>query len=244
MYKKIITITTIICLASSYVRTIDIAKYPDVMFDNDGLVVIENDVTIGQGTKIGCGVHLLGNTSIGQHCIVSHYSILKNCTLGDNVIIDSHCVLENTVIESGAQIGPFAHISESSKIGTKAIIGNFVEVKRSSIGAYTKAKHLAYLGDVILQKNVNIGAGTIFCNYNGVSKQATTVGENAFIGSNTTLVAPLRIGNNAMTGAGSVITRDVPDNCLAIARVEGQVNKLDYVEKLLNKYREQKSKNS
>lgn len=241
MQKNSLILGLLTIVATIYTQTEALQitqKHNLVHFDNATFVVVENDVTIGAETRVSCGVHLLGNTSIGKNCTIGHYSILKNCTIGDNVIIESHCVLENTIIESAAQIGPFAHISESSKIGKKAIIGNFVEVKRSTIGQNTKAKHLAYLGDVTLGQNVNIGAGTIFCNYNGVAKQPTTVGDHAFIGSNTTIVAPLYIGNHAMTGAGSVITKNIPDNCLAIARTQSQVNKLDYTNKLLNKYKQ------
>lgn len=239
MQQKVILLGLLFCttLLTGHTKHQEfIEKYPDVFFENTALIAIEDNVIIRAKTKIGCGVHLIGNTIIGQNCTIGHYTIIKNCTIGDNVIIESHCVLENTTIKSEAQIGPFAHISESSTIDQKAIIGNFVEVKRSYVGSNTKAKHLAYLGDVTLGENVNIGGGTIFCNYNGVSKQITTIDNHAFIGSNSTIVAPLHIGKNAMTAAGSTITENVPNNCLAIAR-SYQINKYDYVPKLLEKYK-------
>jgi len=210
-----------------------------VVFEQPQFVVIDDGAQIGKGSTIGCGVHILGKSMIGEHCSIGHFTITKNCTIGNNVIIHSHCVLENVIIESGAEIGPFAHLSEKTHIQEKAIIGNFVEVKRSVIGPESKAKHLTYLGDATLGKKVNIGAGTITCNYNGVSKHKTIIHDHAFIGTNNSLVAPLSIGKNAFTAAGSTITEHVPDHALAIGRTAKQVNKLDYAPKLLQKYKQE-----
>ena len=202
-----------------------------VQFSLPHTVAIDLEVTIGQGSSIGSGVHLLGNTIIGKNCTIAEFSSLQNVLLENNIVIHSHCVIKDTHIQSQAEIGPFAHIRSNTTIGTKSIIGNFVEVKNSSIGQDTKAKHLTYIGDATIGSNVNIGAGTITCNYDGINKHKTIINNNAFIGSNNTLIAPITIGNNAFTGAGSTLTNDVPDNALAIARAH-QINKNNYVKKL------------
>jgi bifunctional UDP-N-acetylglucosamine pyrophosphorylase/glucosamine-1-phosphate N-acetyltransferase len=217
-------------------QTITRWEKDSITFDQPQFVVIDNSVTIGKQTNIGCGVHILGQTNIGTSCSIGHFSIIKNCTLGNNVTIYSHCVLENAVIEDNAKIGPFAHIEEGTTIMQYAEIGNFVEVKRSTIGQGTKAKHLSYLGDTTTGQKVNIGAGTITCNYNGVSKHKTNIGDNTLIGSNNCLVAPIEIGKGSITGAGSTLTQNVPEDTLAIARSSEQINKEGYASKLLNKY--------
>lgn len=222
------------------IDTITRWKKGGIVFDEPQFVVIDDTVMLAEGTRIGCGVHILGTSEIGHSCSIDHFSIIKNCTIGKNVKILSHCVLENAVIEDGAEIGPFAHIEEGTTIGKKAVIGNFVEVKRSTIGPETKAKHLSYLGDTTTGRKVNVGAGVITCNYNGVSKHATHIDDNALIGSNNCLVAPIEIGKGAMTGAGSTLTQNVPDDALAISRSDKQINKDGYASKLLNKYRQEK----
>src|SRR4029079_7619399 len=138
--------------------------------------------------------------------------------------IHSHCVIKNSFIQSHAHVGPFAHLRSQTTIGQNSAIGNFVEVKNSTIDTHSKAKHLTYIGDATIGSHVNIGAGTITCNYDGINKHKTIIEDNAFIGSNNTLVAPITIGNNAFTAAGSTITYDVADNALAIARSH-QINK-------------------
>lgn len=195
-------------------------------------VHLDCNVTIGQGSYIGNGVHLRGNTAIGKNCTVAEFSSLDNVIMEDNTTINSHCLIKDTYIKSGSKVGPFAHLHSNVTAGPNTTIGNFVEVKNSTIGANTKAKHLTYIGDATVGSRVNIGAGTITCNYNGVSKHRTTIKDNAFIGSNNTLIAPLTVGNNAFTAAGSTITDDVPDNALAIARSH-QTNKHDYAQKLI-----------
>ena len=196
-------------------------------------VHLDLHVTIGQGSRISGGVHLLGNTSIGNNCTIAEFSSLENTTLEDNVTIHPHCLIKNALIQSGAQVGPFAHLRSNVTIGKNSVIGNFVEVKNSIIGADTKAKHLTYIGDATVGSHVNIGAGTVTCNYNGLNKHKTVIKDNAFIGSNNALVAPVTIGDNAFTAAGSTITVDVPDNALAIARAH-QINKNEYAKELKN----------
>lgn len=194
-------------------------------------VHIDLDVVIGAGSYIGCGVHLLAGTKIGKNCKIHEFSSLSNVEVGDNTDIYPFCMLNDSTVGSNASIGPFAHIKNSAQIGNGAVIGNFVEIKESIIGDHSKAKHLAYIGNAHLGSRVNVGAGTIFCNHNGVSKNRTIVEDNAFIGSNNTLVAPLTIGRQSFTAAGSVITQDVPAGSLAIGRSR-QINKEGYVEKL------------
>ena len=193
-------------------------------------VVIDINVAIGTGTTIGAGVHLLGNTTIGQHCSINAFSIVKNSTLANNVMINPYSYLESAHIEQYCHIGPYAHVYAQSTIKQESNIGNFVEIKRSTIGSQTNVKHLSYLGDAEVGNQVNIGAGTITCNYDGARKNPTIIKDNAFVGTNNALVAPITIGNQAFTAAGSVITQDVPDHALAIARAR-QINKEEYTQK-------------
>lgn len=205
-----------------------------VRFVAPNQVFLDLGIVIGSGSIIGTNVHLRGNTIIGKNCTVSAFSCLENAILEDDVTIFSHCVISNAFIQSSAQVGPFAHIRTNSTIGTHSNIGNFVEVKNSTINTNSKAKHLTYIGDATVGSHVNIGAGTITCNYDGVNKHKTIIEDNAFIGSNNTLVAPITIGNNAFTAAGSTLTHDVPAHALAIARSH-QTNKPEYATKLKNK---------
>lgn len=197
-------------------------------------VHIDLDVIIGAGSFIASGVHLQGATIIGNKCFLQEFCLIKNSTVQDDTIIHSHCIIKDSHIGTHAQVGPFAHVLEQSTIGAHAIIGNFMEVKRSTIGNHTKAKHLSYLGDAHIGSHVNIGAGTITCNHDGSRKHTTTIEDGAYVGSNNTLVAPVTIGNNAFTAAGSTITDSVPKDALAIGRAR-QVNKLGYAVKLRNK---------
>jgi bifunctional UDP-N-acetylglucosamine pyrophosphorylase/glucosamine-1-phosphate N-acetyltransferase len=190
-------------------------------------VHLDLNVTIGQGSYIGGGIHLLGNTVVGKNCTIAEFSSLENVILEDNVTIHPHCLIKNAYIKSGAQVGPFAHVRAHVTIGENSIVGNFVEIKNSTLGAETKAKHLSYIGDATIGSHVNIGAGTITCNYDGLRKHKTIINDHAFIGSNNTIIAPVTIGHNAFTAAGSTITEDVPDDALAIAR-SVQTNKYNY----------------
>jgi bifunctional UDP-N-acetylglucosamine pyrophosphorylase/glucosamine-1-phosphate N-acetyltransferase len=163
-------------------------------------------------------VQLLGRTRIGANCTIGAGSILSDMTLADGVLVKPYSVLNASQVASGAQIGPFSHFREGVVLGEKARIGNFVEAKKAVLGRRAKAMHLSYLGDVKIGDETNIGAGTITCNYDGVQKNPTTIGRGVFIGSDTALVAPVRVGDGAYVAAGSVISENVPADALAIAR--------------------------
>ncbi len=179
---------------------------------------IDADVEVGPDTVIEPFVQLIGKTKIGADCRIRSYSVISNCELGDGVLILPGCMLEDSVVRSGAQLGPYSHLRPGSDIGEGAHIGNFVETKKTRVGKGSKANHLTYLGDSEIGDGVNVGAGTITCNYDGVGKYPTTIEDSAFIGSDATLVAPIRIGKGAYIGAGSCITEDVPADALALGR--------------------------
>ena len=185
---------------------------------------LDADVEIGTDTVIEPHVQLIGRTKIGADCRIRSYSVITNCEIGDNVLILPGCILEDSVIRSGARLGPYSRLRPGSDIGEGAHVGNFVEIKKTRLGKGSKANHLTYLGDAEIGAGVNVGAGTITCNYDGVKKSATTIEDGAFIGSDTTLVAPVRVGRDAYVGAASCITEDVPPEALALARGK-QVNK-------------------
>jgi len=201
---------------------------------------IDHDVTIGSDTVISAHVQLLSGTRIGKNCFVDAFSVLRQSTLHDQVIVHSHSVINQSTIHEKAQVGPFAHIRNHSSIGQEAVIGNFVEVTASTIGKKSKAKHLSYLGNSQVGASVNIGAGTITCNYNGIQKHTTTIQDNSFIGSNSSLVAPVTIGAGAIIGAGSVVTKDVPDDALSFTRPP-QIIKEQYAPYLKERYRAEKA---
>ncbi|HWR36859.1 MAG TPA: bifunctional UDP-N-acetylglucosamine diphosphorylase/glucosamine-1-phosphate N-acetyltransferase GlmU [Clostridia bacterium] len=180
--------------------------------------VIDAEVTVGPDTVIEPFVQLLGSTSVGSECRLRSYSVVTNSRIADNVLIRHGCILEDATVESGAILGPYSHLRPQSVIGENAHVGNFVETKKTKLGRGAKANHLTYLGDAEIGAGVNVGAGTITCNYDGVNKHTTVVEEGAFIGSDTTLVAPVRVGRGAYVGAASCITQDVPEDSLAIAR--------------------------
>jgi bifunctional UDP-N-acetylglucosamine pyrophosphorylase/glucosamine-1-phosphate N-acetyltransferase len=192
---------------------------------------IDCDITIGAGTCIEAGVQITAGSHIGENCFIDAFSLIQNSVLAPRVIIKPHTIVQDSKIESQAEIGPFAHVRSNSAVGTQTIIGNFVEVNRSSIAEKTKIKHLSYIGDAHIGSHVNIGAGTITVNYNGVTKNKTVIEDHAFIGSNNSLIAPVTVAQGAMTAAGSTITHDVPENALAIARAR-QINKEGYAQKI------------
>ena len=192
---------------------------------------IDLNITIGAGTYIGASVQLYGNTKIGNNCIIEAFSILENSILEDGACVKSHSVIKNSTIKNKAIVGPFAHVHSNSMIEQNAQVGNFVDIKKSEIGSNSKIKHLSYIGDAQIGNDVNIGAGTITCNYNGLTKEKTVIQDCAYIGSNNSLIAPINIGKDAFTAAGSVITKNVPDHALAIARAH-QINKEEYAKKL------------
>ena len=180
--------------------------------------VIDAGVEVAADTVIEPFVQLLGRTKIGTACLIRSYSVIENCSLGDGVLVRQSCILTDSTIANGAKIGPFAHLRPGSEIGEDAHVGNFVETKKAKLAKGAKANHLTYLGDAEVGERTNIGAGVITCNYDGVHKFATRIGKNAFIGSDSTLVAPVSVGDGAYIGAGSCITKDVPEGSLAVAR--------------------------
>jgi bifunctional UDP-N-acetylglucosamine pyrophosphorylase/glucosamine-1-phosphate N-acetyltransferase len=188
------------------------------------------DVEIGADTILHPGVYLEGRTRIGDGCEIHSGVRIVDSTIGDGVVINNFCVILESHVRTGAKVGPFAHIRPQSDVGEGAHIGNFVELKKTTVGRGTKASHLTYLGDATIGEKVNIGAGTITCNYDGSVKHPTVIEDGAFIGSDSQLVAPVRVGKGAYVAAGSSITEDVPAGALGIARGR-QVNKEGWVEK-------------
>lgn len=203
-------------------RIIDGLISKGVSFINPSSVNIHQGVRIGRDTIIYPNVSVEGETRIGTGCTIYPNVRIKDSSIKDNAIIKDSSVIENSVVRRGAQVGPFAHIRPGSVIGAGVKIGNFVEVKKSSIGDRTKAAHLSYIGDSVVGKDVNIGAGAITCNYDGREKHKTVIEDSVFIGSDSQLVAPVRIGRGAYVGAGSTITRDVPSMSLATSRTKQQ----------------------
>ena len=190
-------------------------------------VDLRGEVSAGKDCSIDVNVILEGKITLGENVTIKSNVILCDVTIGDNSVIEAFSHLSSAMVGSNCSIGPYARLREGSEIGNNAKIGNFVETKKTKLGEGAKANHLAYLGDADIGDNANIGAGTITCNYDGTNKHKTTVGENSFIGTNSSLVAPVNIGKGAYVGAGSVITKDVPDESLAVARGK-QVIKEDW----------------
>jgi bifunctional UDP-N-acetylglucosamine pyrophosphorylase/glucosamine-1-phosphate N-acetyltransferase len=182
------------------------------------------DVSIGVDTTIHPGVHLEGRTTVGAGCVIHSGVRIIDSRLDDGVVINNFCLIVGSHVSRGAKVGPFAHIRPQSDVGEDAHVGNFVELKKTTLGRGSKANHLAYLGDATIGERVNVGAGTITCNYDGVAKHPTVIEDGAFIGSDSQLIAPVRIGQGAYVAAGSSITQDVPAGALAIARGK-QTNK-------------------
>ncbi len=180
--------------------------------------VIDAEVTVGADTTIEPYVQLLGATRIGSECRVRSYSVVQGSVLGNGVLVRNGCVLDGAEVGDGAVLGPYAHLRPESRIGERAHIGNFCETKKVSVGRGSKANHLTYLGDAVIGAGVNIGAGAITCNYDGVHKHLTTIGDGVFVGSDSTLVAPMSLGEGAYVAAGSCVTEDVPDGALALGR--------------------------
>jgi bifunctional UDP-N-acetylglucosamine pyrophosphorylase/glucosamine-1-phosphate N-acetyltransferase len=186
-------------------------------------VVIDTEVKVGPDSVIEPYVQLLGRTTIGENCRIRSYSVLEHATLGDGVLIRQGCIIAESHIAADALIGPYAHVRPGSDIGEGAHVGNFVETKKVKLGKGSKANHLTYLGDAEIGSGVNVGAGTITCNYDGVNKHTTRIGDGVFVGSDSTLVAPISIGAGSYVAAGSCITEDVPENALALGRARQTV---------------------
>jgi bifunctional UDP-N-acetylglucosamine pyrophosphorylase/glucosamine-1-phosphate N-acetyltransferase len=201
-----------------------------VTIEDPASTYIGSDVTVGPDTVIRPNVHLEGRTSIGTGCEIHANVRIVDSSIGDRVVIQNFCVITSSRVAAGARVGPFAHIRPDSDIGEQAHVGNFVELKKTVLGRGSKANHLAYLGDATIGTDVNVGAGTITCNYDGVKKHPTVIEDGAFIGSDSQLIAPVKVGRGAYVGAGSSITDDVPPGALAVARGR-QVNKEGWAEK-------------
>jgi bifunctional UDP-N-acetylglucosamine pyrophosphorylase/glucosamine-1-phosphate N-acetyltransferase len=197
--------------------------YPDTC-------VIDWDVEVGADTTIEPFVQLLGKTRVGSDCRIRSYSVIQNSQIADEVLIQPGCVLNEAVVANSAILGPYSHLRPGSEIGEGAHVGNFVETKKIRLGKKSKANHLTYLGDAEIGEGVNIGAGTITCNYDGVNKHKTIIEDGAFIGSDATLVAPVRVGKGAYIAAASCITQDVPPDSLGLGRAK-QVVKEDWAKK-------------
>jgi bifunctional UDP-N-acetylglucosamine pyrophosphorylase/glucosamine-1-phosphate N-acetyltransferase len=179
---------------------------------------VDPDVVVGSDTVLHPGVVIQGHTRIGVACEIQAYVRVVDSELADNVTVLNFCLLSGARIAQGAVIGPFVHLRPATEIGEGVKIGNFVEMKSTTIGRGSKASHLSYLGNATIGDNVNVGAGTITCNYDGERKHDTVIEDNAFIGSDSQLIAPVRVGRGAYVGAGSSITADVPPGALGIAR--------------------------
>ena len=192
--------------------------------------LIDAQVRVGRDTIIEPFVQILGKSRIGSDCRIRSYSVISDTQIGDRVLLRPGCIVDGSRIGAGALLGPYSHLRPGSEMGEGAHVGNFVETKMTRLGKGSKANHLSYLGDARIGDGVNIGAGTITCNYDGRQKHPTTIEDGAFIGSDATLIAPVRIGKGAYVGAGSSITDDVPAEALALARGR-QVNKPGWVRK-------------
>jgi bifunctional UDP-N-acetylglucosamine pyrophosphorylase/glucosamine-1-phosphate N-acetyltransferase len=186
----------------------------------DDNVYIEDDVQIGKDTVIFPNCQIMGKTVIGSGVSIGPNVVIRDAEIHDNVTIDGFVVMEGTEVHECVKIGPFSRLRPQTVIGKETHIGNFVEIKNSYIGEHSSANHLAYIGDSEIGKEVNIGAGAITCNYDGVKKQKTIIEDNVFVGSNTELVAPVTVGKNAVIGAGSTITKNVPEGAHATSRVQ------------------------
>jgi bifunctional UDP-N-acetylglucosamine pyrophosphorylase/glucosamine-1-phosphate N-acetyltransferase len=198
-----------------------------VTIDLPETVLIDPEVIVGADTHIEPGVQLLGKTRVGAGCTIRTGSVLSDAILADNVLVKPYTMVSASYLSEGTQVGPYAHLRDGARLDENARVGNFVEVKKSVLGQGVKSMHLTYLGDARIGAGTNIGAGTITCNYDGVNKNPTTIGKRVFIGSDTALVAPVRVGDGAYVGAGSVITENVPADALGLARGQ-QVNKVGW----------------
>ena len=204
-------------------RVVDKLMKHGVTFRNPATVVIDSTVTIGADTVVYPFVTLEGTTRIGEGCVIDPGVHLINVTVGDDVHLKTGTVAEDATIADEATVGPYAHLRPGTQLGRHVKVGNFVETKKAVFGDGAKASHLSYIGDAEVGADVNIGAGTITCNYDGVNKHKTVLEDGVFIGSDTQLVAPVRVGKGAYVGAGSTITKDVPADALALSRTPQKI---------------------
>ena len=212
-------------------RSIRMHQQQGVSFQDPEHVYIDVDVKIEQDVFIGAGVELRGRTQIGQHTRIAGPTFIKDSVLAAHVTVNSFCHIEQTRMSENAVVGPFARLRPGSVLGEASHVGNFVELKNTTLGKASKANHLAYLGDTTIGERANIGAGTITCNYDGYQKHKTSLGDGCFIGSNSTLIAPVNLENNTYVAAGSVVTKNVPEDALAFGRSR-QDNRLGYAKHL------------
>jgi bifunctional UDP-N-acetylglucosamine pyrophosphorylase/glucosamine-1-phosphate N-acetyltransferase len=221
-------------------------KTQDLMLS--GVTLLDPEVTyvdrmveIGRDTILHPNCILQGKTKVGERCIIESNAKIIDSIVGNDAIIRSNSVITESEIEDGAIIGPFSHLRPLTKVKSKAKIGNFVEVKKSVIGKGSKANHLSYIGDSLVGEGVNVGAGTITCNYDGFEKHQTIIGDRVFIGSNVELVAPVKIGNHSTIGAGTTVTKDVPEGALATSRTR-QKNLRGWDKKMEVRHKKNKKK--
>jgi len=210
-----------------------------ILFPNTCL--IDNDVEVGADTTIEPFAQLRGNTRVGSDTRIGSYSVIINCEIADQVLVQTGCVLEHSTIRARASLGPYSHLRPGCEICEEAHVGNFVELKKSRLGKGSKANHLTYLGDSEIGEKVNVGAGTITCNYDGVNKHRTIIEDGVFVGSDSILVAPIRIGKGAYVAAATTVTEDVPPDSLAVGRAR-QINKEGWAREKREKAKAQKAK--
>ncbi len=206
-------------------------------------VYVEPEVEVGRDSELFGPLYLRGKTRIGQGCYIGPYCDIADSTISDGVRVESHCWIRGAKLEEGSSVGPFAKLRPGTVLKSGAKVGTFVETKNALLEEGAKANHLSYLGDCRVGKNTNIGAGTITCNYDGFNKWFTDIGNNVFVGSNTLFIAPVKVCDNSITAAGSVITSDVPENTLAVARSR-QVNYPGKAEVIREKARKRKEERS
>ena len=180
--------------------------------------VIDAEVEIGPDTVVEPFVQLLGKTRVGSDCRIQSYNVIRDSEIADRTLILPGCVVESSQVKAGARLGPYSHLRPGSEIGENAHVGNFVETKKVRMGKGSKANHLTYLGDAEIGEGVNVGAGTITCNYDGTHKYKTVIEDGVFVGSHATLVAPLKLGRGSYVAAASCVTQDVPPDALAVGR--------------------------
>ncbi len=221
-----------LAVAESIIRK----RHADLLLDQGVTLIdpsridIRGELKVGKDVTLDVGVIIEGSVELGDNVRVGAYTIIKDSSIADNTQILSHSVIEGAVIASHCTVGPFARIRPGTKLEENVKVGNFVEVKKTSMGKGSKANHLSYLGDAEIGTGSNIGAGSITCNYDGKDKHKTVIGDNSFIGTNSSLVAPVKIGDGAFIAAGSVITKNVPDHSLGLARAR-QDNKTNWTKK-------------
>jgi bifunctional UDP-N-acetylglucosamine pyrophosphorylase/glucosamine-1-phosphate N-acetyltransferase len=206
-----------------------------VTFQDPASAVVEPDVEVGVDAELGRNVTLRGRTRIGHGARIGDGCVLVDTEVGAGAVLKPYSIATDTVIGPGAIVGPFAHMRPGSQLGPDVHVGNFVETKKTVIGRGSKANHLSYLGDTIIGEKVNVGAGTITCNYDGYKKFQTVIEDGAFIGSDTQLIAPVRVGKRAVVGAGTTVTQDVPAGALALSRVP-QIDRPGYADKVAARY--------